>query len=209
MVGLRLLNPTAEPVSETFFNLLPAGTVTPPIAGTDPDGQPIEGSPVSALDSSEGVSIDDSFVLLSDEIDPDGIVRERLFLLFGFEPNPTAGPDELPFRPLVDDAGNRVGLLEPGGFFDFEISLADASDAGLLEPGTDGLSLSVIDLTMPGDDGGDDNDGGGGDPAAPPPDDSGAPGAQVPEPSAALLWASLAAAGLGLAHRRRSRSQQK
>ena len=192
MAGFRLANTTAVPVSEVFFELLPEGTVTPPIIGNAEDGSAIEGSPLRALDTSTGVDTDSAFVLLAD--DPNAPDMERLFLLFGYRPSTDPSASALPFDPLFDEDGNRVGELSPGGVFDFELSLADAFDPSTLASGVDGLSLSLLNLPPTDPDPPTGN---------PDPSDGGNPGAQVPEPSALLLWAVPLVLGLALARRRR------
>ena len=194
MAGFRLANTTATPVSEVFFGLLPKGTVTPPIIGNAEDGAPIEGSPLRALDTSIGVDTDSAFVLLAD--DPAAPDMERLFLLFGYRPSTDPDASGLPFDPLLDDNGDRIGELSPGGVFDFELSLADAFDPSMLASGVDGLSLSLLDLPPTDPEPA---------PGTPDPPTGGNPGTPIPEPSALLLWAAPAVAGLAWA-RRRSRS---
>jgi hypothetical protein len=195
-VAFRLSNTTASPVSEMYFDLVPTGTILPPVIGTDPSGSPIEGSPMKALASSKGIDVSSAFVLLTE--DPAELDMERMFLLFGFEPDPSAAPGEVPFAPLLDADGGRVGQLEPGGTFDFELTLAQGSIGYLLKSAIDGLTLSVLDVTSPTVPPSEGNAGGG--------PGGGNPGTQVPEPSALLLWSAIGLGTLGLARRRRARS---
>ncbi len=195
MVNFRLTNDGTTAVSETFFEPLPFGTIVPPIS-IGPDGMEFEDSPLNALDSSQGVDVDSAFVLLSDEVDDGGNSLERLFLLFGFEPNPEAGPEDFPFQELFDTDGNRFGQLEPGGAFDFELSLQSAQDADLLLPGTEGLTLTLLDISEPVDN----PDLGSGNGGVNPVDDL-----TIPEPAAILLWGVLIGAGLAYSRHRRRR----
>ncbi|RUL83644.1 hypothetical protein [Tautonia sociabilis] len=187
MVAFRLKNTTDAPVSEMYFTSVPKGTILPPVIGTNPDGSPIEGSPMKALPSSVGIDVSSSYVLLTD--DPADTDLERMFLLFGYEPDPNAAAGAVPFLPLVDDAGNRVGRLEPGGTFDFELDLAQGSLAYLLKSAIDGLTLEVLGDGAPTDPGSD-------------PIPGGDPGTPIPEPGALLLWSVIGFGALALARRR-------
>lgn len=194
-VAFRLSNTTATPVSEMYFELVPTGTILPPVIGNTPDGSPIEGSPMKALPSSKGIDVSSAYVLLTD--DPAQADMERMFLLFGYEPDPDAAPGAVPFVPLLDDGGARVGQLDPGGTFDFELTLAQGSIGYLLKSAIDGLTVSVLDASSPEPTPSPGHGGGSG---------GENPGTPIPEPSALLLWAAIGLGGLGLARRRRSGS---
>ena len=191
-VAFRLTNTTATPVSEMYFDLVPTDTIIPPLVGTDPQGNPIEGSPMKALPSSMGIDVSSAYVLLTD--DPAGSDMERMFLLFGYKPDPTAADGAVPFLPLVDDNGGRLGELSPGGTFDFELNLAQGSLGYLLKSAIDGLSLSVLDVPSPEPE---PSPGHGGNPGTD-------PGTQVPEPSALLLWGVIGVGAMVVVRRRRS-----
>ncbi|WP_169978014.1 PEP-CTERM sorting domain-containing protein [Tautonia rosea] len=187
----RLTNTTASPVSEMYFELVPRDTIIPPVIGTDETGAVIEGSPMTALSSSTGIDVSTSYVLLTS--DPSDEDMERMFLLFGYEPetDPSAA---VPFRPLVDADGNRIGQLEPGGMFDFELNLAQDAVGWLLKSAVDGLSLSVLDLPSPEPEP---------EPTEPGGPDLGVGGTPIPEPSAVILWTAFGLGAFGFARRRR------
>lgn len=187
----RLTNTTDSPVSEMYFELVPRDTIIPPVIGTDEDGGVIEGSPMTALDSSTGIDVSTSFVLLTS--DPSDEEMERMFLLFGYEPetDPSAA---VPFRPLVDAEGNRIGQLEPGGMFDFELNLAQNAVGLFLKSAVDGLSLSVLDLPSPEPEP---------EPGLPGDPDPGTVGTPIPEPSAVILWTVFGLGAFSFARRRR------
>jgi hypothetical protein len=187
----RLTNTTDSPVSEMYFELVPRDTIIPPVIGTDEDGGVIEGSPMTALSSSTGIDVSTSYVLLTN--DPSDADMERMFLLFGYEPETDASA-AVPFRPLLDAEGNRVGQLAPGGMFDFELNLAQNAVGWLLKSAVDGLSLSVPDGPSPDPDP---------EPTGPGSPDPGTVGTPIPEPSAVILWTAFGVGAFGFARRRR------
>jgi len=201
----RLTNQNESPVSELFFEPLPAGSIVPPIVGEAPDGSPIEGRPLTALPSSTGVDLDSTFVLLGSETGDDGVDRDSLVLLFGFEPNENASPDDPPFLPLLDEQGARFGQLEPGGAFDFELNVGSEEVGSLLVPELEGLTLSMLDLPPV-----DPNPNPNPDPSDPPSDPSGDPEpTPIPEPAAVWLWGSLALAGVAVRQVGRERRRRR
>ncbi len=203
-ITFKLSNESGEPVSRVDFEPLPAGSVVPKSLGINDEGEPIVASPLTPLDSSEGVDIDNVFVLLgTDDSTPEGGPdQETLFLLFGFSPNPEEelGLEDPPFVPIIDDDGKHLGLLEEGGRFDFELNLADDDVIAQLMPATPGLDLLAVtridDLTEDNtftDTGEVNVDGSNG-----LPHDVNV----IPEPSTVLLWSALAGVGVIYARRR-------
>lgn len=165
LIDLRLTNTGSSPISQTNFVLLPPGTLVPPVV----DG--VEQSPVSALPTSTGVG--DTFVKLDTVVDPSGTPYDLLSLFFV----PPA------------DGSSAPGPLQPGGSFDFQLSVASPAAIDALKPTAADLVLTDITPSSPAN-------------PTPSPGTSGG-GTTVPEPGALLLWASLAIAGLGAARLRR------
>lgn len=194
-VSFSLSNTGTTAVSEALFKTMPPGTVVPSISGTDEEGNPIEGPPLNALSSSTGVGIDQTFVLLGSQDLPDGSTQDSMFLIFGYKPNPSydpSDPNSLPFIAALDDSGNPMGQLQPGGRFDFELNLANPADAGLIVPTSADLHLGPLAYardggTTPGEEAW-----------------SGLPGevTTIPEPGALVLWMGMAGAGVLMARRR-------
>jgi hypothetical protein len=198
-IGFSLENVGTTPISEATFQPLPIGTVVPSVEGTDAAGNPIEGSPLEALATSTGVATNNAFFLLGSQELPDGTTQDAMFLIFGYQPNPAydpADPASQPFIPAVDAAGNQTGMLEPGGRFEFELTLADAASAGLIVPTVSELSLgTLIQASGPEESPGPEAWAGA-------PDGGLGEVTTIPEPSAVVLWGVVAGLGAVAARRR-------
>lgn len=197
-VSFSLTNTGSTPVTDVTFQPIPTGTIVPTVTGTDASGNPIEASPLTALPSSTGVDTSNAYVLLGNVDVPAGGTQDTLFLLFGYQPNAAFDPDDpssSPFLPVTDAAGKRRGALQPGGQFDFQLSLANPADLGLIVPTSADLALSQLaatssPVTTPS-------------PATPPPADIST--TAVPEPSTLLVWAGLVGASAWFARNGRRR----
>jgi hypothetical protein len=200
-VTFSLRNTSPVPIAEAVFQPVATGTIVPTVTGNDSSGQPIEGSPLTSLPSSQGVDLSHAFTLLLSDPSTGGDPRDFLSLIFGFNPNPNypsdTDPDAPPFVPAVDGNGNQIGRLDPDGHFDFELNLSDAGLANLIVPTTSGLALSVVNVTPPPD-------------PTPTPDPGPSPSPEplpIPEPSAWLLW-GLVTGGAAFLARRRSKGSR-
>jgi hypothetical protein len=194
--NFRLSNQGSQPIARVDFNIVPPGSVVPPVVGTDPTtGEATTGSPLTVLPGSSGFDENLFSVALGKDTSGD---QQILRLLFG--QTQTVDTDgQVTFAPMVDENGDPIGLFEPGGQVEFALSV-DPGAAGSVQlqlPETtaglvlQGLPFDDVTANPPGTD--TEGPGGGGTPVVP-------PATQVPEPMPLAVWGVLVGLGLLRVH---------
>jgi hypothetical protein len=184
-------NTSGGPVARADFEILPAGSVSPPVIGTDPStGLPKTASPVTLVASqSSGFDPNNFSTALGT-----GTGVEGLRLLFGEKQVIQNG--QVTFEPVSGPNGAAPQFLDNGGTVTFTLN-PDPAFQGAIQ--LISLTKGVPDPTLVPDTSG--NGGGGG-------SGSGGGGSgdgsdpNIPEPVTILLWSS--AIGLGALRARRA-----
>ncbi len=185
--SFTLTNTTGGPVSRADFAVLPAGSIVPPLLGTDPaTGLPQTGSPVTIItNGSDGFDPANFSVALGS-----GTNAEGLRLLFG-QKQVMDSSGGITFVPVSGPNGEAPRFWDAGGHLHFSVTLDPAFQGAVrLVSLTAGLNDPVPDQ-----------------PSVPPGDPGSGGSPNVPEPTTIVLWS--AAAGLGLLkvrHRTRARA---
>ncbi len=186
IANFRLTNTGNTPISQVDFNVIPPGSITPPVVGTDPTtGKPLTGSPMTILPGSTGFDPSNFSVALGS-----GPGVQGLRLLFGQKQ--TVGSDgQVTITPVLGSDGQPTGMFQPGGQLNFALSV-DPSYQGALQlvlPSTaTGLSLTTLSADPGGSTPQDNGVGGTG--------AAGDPANQVPEPLSITLWSAATLLGL-------------
>lgn len=155
--------------------VLPPGAIVPPVVGTDPQGRPIEGSPVTILPGSTGVRTDPApLVALGSGTTSTGEPAQAIGFDFG---------DRAPDEPFAIDGEVEFGAsgLSPGGMLEFALNLANGVTPPLLvlPPTATAAGLALANV-----------------PTAQPVTPTPVPVHPVPEPATVLAWSGLAALAL-------------
>jgi hypothetical protein len=169
----QLVNTGTTPITQVDLNVVPPGTIVPPVVGTNPDGSDQTASPLTITTGSQGFDKNNLVVLLGN-----GPGVQDLRLLFGQKE--TTGPDgKTQFQPVLGANGLPSGELEPGGVLNFSVTLSPTFQGNLhlsLPLTSKGLNIVQYAIDNPGST------------------------AVIPEPLSLVLWSSLA--GLSLLHAR-------
>ncbi len=193
LVKYRLANEGSTPISRLDFRIEPPGAVIP-VTTVDPaTGQSQTGSPVTVLPTSSGFDTSKLSVALGS-----GSNVQGLRLLFG-QTQTTDAAGQVTTTPMLDSAGQPVGLFQPGAMLDFALNAdpATADSLALILPeAARGLSLrryateSTNISPNPG------TGSGGTTTPIDPGTGTGSGGVNtVPEPASVALWGGAAIAG--------------
>jgi hypothetical protein len=145
MVNYNLTNQGSTVVNRIDFNVVPPGSVSPPVVGKNPTtGSNITGSPVTLLPNSTG--FDPNFFSVALGNAPSAQI---LRLLFGQSQTVDAN-GSVTFAPILDSTGKPIGGFQPGGQLNFAVSVDPATSNRFqlqLPSGTTGLSLTQLPAT--------------------------------------------------------------
>lgn len=191
-----LINHTGADISSVNFNVVPAGSLVPPVIGKDPQtGEDLTGTPLTIDANPSGLDANNVSVALLGKKNGD----QQLRVLFG--QTLTKGPDgKLQIIPLPGANGAPPQPFANNGMFSFTLTSSDPTLKALeLDPALASQGISYYALSS-----------NTGTPSGNPPGvgvssgdiDSGG-GTNVPEPTSLALWAALATLCGGLTRWRR------
>ena len=200
MVNYNLTNTGSTVVNRIDFNVVPPGSVSPPVVGTDPTtGASVTGSPITLLPNSTGFDPNYFSVALGNSSN-----AQILRLLFGQSQTVDANGN-VTFAPILNSAGQPIGGFQPGGQLNFAVSVDPSTSnqfALQLPSGTTGLSLTQlpVDVTANPTTGSGSNSG-----STTSTGTTSTATNQVPEPMSVVVWGGLL--GLGWSRLRAIRAR--
>ncbi len=146
VVSFKIVNDSGGSISRADFEIIPAGSVQPPVIGTDPTtGQPQTANPlVLNLAASSGFDPSNFHVALGSNA-----TFEGLRLLFG--QTQVVGPGgQITFVPVSGSDGNPPRFWDNGGVAVFSLNLApNFAGPVTLAPLTPGIQVSFYNTPEP------------------------------------------------------------